>query len=306
MALRGNFGDILEPGFRKIFNDRYSEIPAQFSKLFKVNSSSRYQEKDSAVSGFGKLTQTGENDPITYEDPVQMYDVSYTHLKYTKGFKISEELYEDDLYNVMNKKPGALGRASRRTEEYYGSLIFNNSFSSGTGGDGKYLCSTAHPRADGGTAQSNASATGITLTEENLNTGLLALEGQLDDKGEKIMAEASVLLVPRALRKTAHEIVRSTKRSETADNDMNYYRDTMDLQIMSWHYLDDTSTTAWWLIDKSLHELNWFFRIRPEFKQDNSFDTGAALYKVRERFSRGWSDWRGVWGSKGDGSAYSS
>lgn len=303
MAVRSTFGDILEPGFRKIFNDKYSEIPEQFTKLFKVNSSTKYNEKDSAVSGFGKLDVTGENDPITYEDPVQMYDVTYTHLKYTKGFKISEELYEDDLYNVMNKKPAALGRAARRTNEYYASLIFVNSFSSGTGGDAKYLCSTAHPRADGGTAQSNASSTGIALTEENLNTGLLALEGQLDDKGEKIMAEAKILLVPRALNKTAHEIVKSEKRSETGDNDMNYYS-MMGLQVMSWHYL--SSSTAWFLIDSSLHELNWFWRVKPEFKQDSSFDTGAALYKTRERFSRGWSDWRGVWGSKGDGAAYSS
>jgi phage major head subunit gpT-like protein len=303
MALRSNFGDVLEPGFRKIFNDRYNEIPEQFSKLFRINSSSKYQEKDSAVSGFGMLTQTGENDPITYEDPVQMYDVSYTHLKYTKGFRISEELYEDDLYNVMNKKPAALGRAARRTNEYYAAAIFNNAFSSGTGGDGKYLISTLHPRADGGTAQSNGSSTGIVLNEENLNTGILALEGQLDDKGQKIMAEAKTLLVGRALRKTAHEILKSEKRSETGDNDMNYYSE-MGMKVLSWHYL--TSSTAWFLIDDSLHELNWFWRVRPEFKQDNSFDTGAALYKTRERFSRGWSDWRGVWASKGDGLAYSS
>lgn len=303
MALRSSFGDILEPGFRKIFNDRYAEIPEQFTKLFKINSSSKYNEKDSAVSGFGILTQTGENDPITYEDPVQMYDVTYTHLKYTKGFSVSEELYEDDLYNVMNKKPAALGRAARRTNEYYASQIFNNAFSSGTGGDGKYLISTLHPRADGGTAQSNGSSTSIPLTEENLDTGLQALEGQLDDKGQKIMAEAKILLVPRALNKTAHEIVKSEKRSETGDNDMNYYSQ-LGLTVLSWHYL--TSSTAWFLIDSSLQELNWFWRVKPEFKQDNSFDTGAALYKTRERFSRGWSDWRGVYGSKGDATAYSS
>jgi hypothetical protein len=117
------------------------------------------------------------------------------------------------------------------------------------------------------------------------------------------MAEAKTLLVGRALRKTAHEILKSEKRSETGDNDMNYYSE-MGMKVLSWHYL--TSSTAWFLIDDSLHELNWFWRVRPEFKQDNSFDTGAALYKTRERFSRGWSDWRGVWASKGDGLAYSS
>lgn len=304
MAQRGNFGDILEPGFRKIFNDRYSEIPQMFPKLFKTNTSSKYQEKDSAVSGFGKLTLTGEEDPITYEDPVQMYDVSYTHLKYTKGFKISEELYEDDLYNVMNKKPAALGRAARRTNEYYAAQVFNNAFTSTvTGGDAKPLASVGHPRADGGTAQSNASSSSIPLTEDNIFTGMRALEDQLDDKGEKIMAESKTLLIGRQLRKTAHEILKSSGRSGTGDNDANFYADE-DIKVMSWHYID--SSTAWFLIDDSLHELNWFWRIKPQFRQDNSFDTGSALYKTRERFSKGWSDWRGVWGSQGTGAAYSS
>jgi phage major head subunit gpT-like protein len=304
MSTRPNFGDILEPGFRKIFNDRYSEIPQKFTQLFRINTSEKYQEKDSAVSGFGKLTPTGENDPITYEDPVQMYDVTYTHLKYTKGFRISEELYEDDLYNVMNKKPAALGRAARRTEEYYAAQVFNNAFSTSyLGGDAKPLCSVSHPRADGGTAQSNASSTGLVFGEENLFTGIRALEDQVDDKGEKIMAEANTLVIGRQLRKQATEVLKSMSRSETGDNDTNFYKDE-DINIMSWHYID--SSTGWWLIDKSLHELNWFWRVKAQFKQDNSFDTGAALYKTRERFSRGWSDYRGIWGSKGDGSAYAS
>jgi len=302
MALKPSFGDLLEPGLRKMFDDKYDEIPEIFSKIFKVNSSSNESEKDSAVTGFGLLTQTAEGGAISYEDPVQMYDVSYVHLKYTKGFKVSEELYEDDRYNVINKKPQALARASRRTAEYLASIVFNNAFSSGTGGDAKYLCSTAHPRADGGTAQSNASSTGITLTEANLNTGLLAMRGQLDDKGMKIMAKADTLICPPALEKTAQIITKSQLRSGVADNDYNYYQGM--LKVISWDWL--SSTTAWFLLDSSLHELNWFWRVRPEFKQDNSFDTGYALFKTRMRCSKGWSDWRGVWGSKGDGGAYSS
>lgn len=301
-SLRANFGDLLEPGLRKLFDDKWSEIPEVFSSIFHVNSSENDTERDSAVTGFGILTQTAEGGAISYEDPIQMYDVSYVHLKYTKGFKVSEELYEDDRYNVINKKPQALARAARRTAEYLASQVFNNAFSSGTGGDAKYLCSTAHPRADGGTAQSNASSTGITLTEANLNTGLLAMRGQLDDKGMKIMAKASTLLVPPALEKDAQIITKSQLRSGSADNDYNYYQGM--LKVVSWDWL--SSSTAWFLIDGSLHELNWFWRVKPEFKQDNSFDTGYALFKTRMRCSKGWSDWRGVWGSAGDGAAYSS
>lgn len=299
-SYRSNFGDLLEPGLRKIFDDKYDEIPEVYSNIFHVNNSSVDVERDSAVTGFGLLTQTAEGASIEYEDPIQMYDVSYVHLKYSKGFKVSEELMEDDRYNVIKKKPAALARSCRRTAEYLASQVFNNAFSSGTGGDSKYLCSVEHPRADGGTAQSNASGSGITLTETNLNTALLAMRGQLDDKGMKIQAKADILLVPPDLEKTAQILTNSQLRPETADNDYNYYKGIVD--VISWDWL--SSSTAWFLIDRGLHQLEWFWRIRPEFKQDNSFDTGMALFKSRMRCSRGWSDWRGVWGSKGDGSSY--
>lgn len=303
MALRSSFADLLEPGLRKIFDDKYQEIQEMYSQVFNVQSSDKSEEKDSAVSGFGLLDQTGEGDPITYEDPVQMYDTTYVHLKYTKGFKVSEELYEDDMYNIIKKKPAALARATRRTTEYYAASVFNNAFSTAQlGGDGKPLASTTHPRADGGTAQSNASATSLALNEANLETAEIAMKKQLDDKGMRIMAKGTTLLVPVELEKTANVIVNSTMQSGTANNDANYYKGRF--KVVAWDYL--TSSTAWFLIDESLNELNWFWRVKPEFKQDDAFDTGLALYKVRMRFSKGFSDWRGVWGSKGDGTAYSS
>lgn len=301
-GLRANFGDLLEPGLRKIFDDKFEEIPEVYSSIFKVSNSTVDVERDSAITGFALLDETGEGSSIQYEDPIQMYDVSYVHKKYTKGFKVSEELVEDDRYNVIKKKPAALARACRRTAEYLAANIFNNAFSSGTGGDAKYLCSVSHPRADGGTAQSNASGSGITLTEANLETALLAMRGQLDDKGMKIGVKADSIIVPPALEKDAMILMNSTLRSGTADNDFNYYKGM--LKVVSWDWL--SSSTAWFLLDSSQHELNYFWRIRPEFKQDNSFDTGMALFKTRMRCSMGWSDWRGVWGSAGDGASYTS
>lgn len=303
MASRAHFSDLLTPGFREIFNDKYKEKPMVMDQLFHINTSSKDTEKDSAVSGFGLAAQTAEGAPIDYEDSVQMYDKTYTHLKYSKGFKITLEMFEDDLYNIMNKRPAALGRAMRRTAENQASLIFVRAFNSSyaDGGDGKVLCSTAHPRSDGGTAQLNASSTGIRLTEENLETGRIAIRQQLDDKGMIIDVEADTLLVPLALEKTAHLIVDSSMRQGTADNDANFYKNKF--KIITWQYL--TSTTAWFLIDSSQHELNWFWRRKPTFKSDELFDTEYAVYKSTMRLSRGWSDWRGVWGSQGDTAAYS-
>ena len=302
MPIKSNFGDLLEPGFRKIYDDKFKEIPSIFPQLLNVENSGKQTEKDSAVSGFGYFDETSEGGSVTYEDPVQMYDVTYTHKKFTKGFKISEEMYDDDLYRVMNRKPGQLAIAARRTAEYHAAGLFNNAFGTTvTGGDAKALCSVSHPRSDGGSSQSNASTAGLTLGDTNLNTASLALEAQLDDKGMKIATEAKTLLVGRTLKKTATVLTQSNGLTQTDYNDMNYSK-SLGLKVVSWHYL--TSTTAWFLLDPSVHLLNWFWRKHPEFKQDTAFDTGNALFKTSMRFSKGFSDWRGVYGSKGDGSSY--
>lgn len=300
-AYRSNFAVLLTPGFREIFNDKFQEVPMIYDKVFHVDDSVKDTERDSAISGFGLAVQTGEGAPISYEDPVQGYTTTYIHLKYTKGFKVTREMFEDDLYNIMKKRPAALGRTMRRTAENQAALVFVNGFNTANaGGDGKPLFSTVHPRPDGGSSQSNASSTGLTLSEQNLETAIIAMRGQLDDKGQIIDVYPRTLLVPKELRKTAHLIVDSPMRQGTADNDANYYKD--DFKIIDWLYL--TSTTAWFLIDPGVHELTWFWRRRAEFKDDELFDSEFAVYKSTMRLSRGWSDWRGVWGSKGDGNAY--
>jgi len=300
-SLRTNFADLLTPGFRQIFSDKFKEVPMVMDRLFHIETSEKDSEKDSAVSGFGYAVLTGEQGPIQYEDPVLGFNTTYVHLKYTKGFKVSREMYDDDLYGIMNKRPAALGRCMRRTAENQAALVFIRGFNTSyLGGHSKPLFSTSHTRADGGTAQSNASSTGITLNETNLETAIVASRGQLDDKGMIIDIMPKVLLVPINLRKTAHLIVDSPLRQGTADNDANVYQNAFE--IIDWIYL--TSTTAWFLIDPQNHELTWFWRRKPEFKNDELFDTEMAVYKSTMRLSRGWSDWRGVWGSQGDGAAY--
>ena len=128
-SYRSTFGDLLEPGFREIFDDAFQEMPLVFPQIFNVNSSTKQDEKDSGVSGFGLLQQTAEGASVDYEDPVQMYDVTYTHQKYTKGFKVSEEMMEDDQYNVIKGKPAQLARAARRITENSAANVFNRAFS---------------------------------------------------------------------------------------------------------------------------------------------------------------------------------
>lgn len=303
-ALRNDWPDLLEPGFREIYNDAFEEKEQVFPQIFHILSSDKQDEKDSGATGFGLFAQTGENEQVDYEEPLQMYDVTYTHLKYTKGFKVSEELWEDDQYNVIKTKPAQLGRASRRTSEHLASYVFNNAFAAAqTGGDGSRLCSTTHPRSDGGSSQSNASSTGITLTDTNLETARIAFRQLLDDKGMRVQLMPDTLVVPVDLEKTAEILVGSALRPGVADNDINVYKGKY--KVIPWDYIT-TNNTEWFLLDSSQHKLNWFWRVKPEFSQDKSFDTGMGLFKSRFRSSVGFSDWRGVWGSLGDGAAYSS
>lgn len=303
-AIRANFRDTLAPELAAVFFDRYEAEPEVAPRIFKVETSDKEKETDSAVSGFSLLVQTAELGPLDYEDPNQMFRTVYNHLKYTKGFKVSEELVEDDLHNVIKAMPSALGKATKRTQEYYGAAVLNYGFNTSytSYGDGKPLCSTGHTRADGGTAQSNASSTGLTLTEDNLETVRTAGRKILDDKGQKIVLRYDRLIVPVDLEKTAKIITQSQLKPGSANNDVNIYQGMYE--VIPWEYL--TSTTAWFLQDSREHLLKWYWRIRPEFKQDNAFDSGAQLYKTRIRFSTGWSDYRGIYGSKGNGQAYSS
>lgn len=285
--------DLLEPGFREIFFQQYSELPTMYDSIFHTSGSSKQQEYDSSISGLGQLVQTTDGEGLTYEEAIQGYDVSYVHNTFKKGFKVTKEMYEDDLWNIMKRMPKALASATTRTVENTCGNIFDNAFSSGTGGDGKYLCDTQHTRTDGGAVISNA-ATAV-LAETGLEAGLVAMRKTLDDKGQKILVQPDTLLVSPDQEKEAHVLLDSMGRTGTNYNEVNPYKGR--LKIMVWDYLD--STQNWFILDSGLHQLNFFWRVKPEFGQDESFDTDVALYKVRCRYSVGWSDWRGVYGSTG-------
>jgi len=290
---RANFGDLLEPGFREIFFEQFAQLPTVYDKIFHVLGSNKMDEYDSSISGFGQLVETTEGAPVTYEDPLQGYDYTYTHKKYTKGFKITKELYEDDQYGIMAKEPKALASATNRTVETISGNIFDNAFTVGTGGDGSYLCASDHTPTSGGTDQSNTNT--YAPSEGYIETALVAMRGTLDDKGQKILVRPDTVLVPKELEKEMMVLMQSTGRTGTNYNEINPYQGR--LNILVWDYLD--ASQAWFVLDSKIHQLNFFWRIRPEFSQDESFDTDAALYKTRCRFSVGFSDWRGVWGSTG-------
>jgi phage major head subunit gpT-like protein len=305
---RPKWPSLLDPSFRTIYSETEKQFPSVIGKVFNVQSSDKAYEKDTSVSGLGKLVQKPEGDAIVYEAPTNGYPVVYTHLTFAKGEAVTYEMYEDDQYNIIRKAPKRLALAKMRTREQFAADILNFGFTYGgggsalfNGGDGKALFATDHPLKSGGT-QSNY--TTADLDEDSLEAGLVAMRATKDNKGELQMVSPDTLIVPPALEKEARILLDSQQRTGTANNDINPYKGKLNLIV--WDFLGAAaggSDTAWFLVDSSQDSLNWFNRDDrgiegPEY----DFDTKTAKWSVVARWSAGFSDWRGIYGSKGDNS----
>lgn len=301
--------DLLDPRFRKIYGDELKTLPQVGPSIFHMETSSRNIEKDSSASGLSKLVRRSEAQAISYEDEVQGFDVTYTHFEDALGTSVSNKLWEDDQFNVIKKKPANLAKAKIRTQEQIMADVFNYSFTAGggglssfTSGDALALFSNSHTREDGGATQSNYATTD--LNEASLETALVTGRTTLDHKGQLFMSKFDTIVIPPALEKECRILLNSSQRVGTANNDINPYQGA--LKVIVWDFLGSAaggSDTAWFLLDSSLHQLNFFKRSDrglegPEW----DFDTKTAKWSVDCRWSVGFSGWRGTYGSKGDNS----
>lgn len=301
--------DLLDVRFRKIYGDELKLIPQVGPSIFHMETSSRNLEKDSSASGLSKMVRRSESQAISYEDEVEGFDVTYTHVEDALGTSVSNKLWEDDQFNIIKRKPANLAKVKIRQEEQMMADIFNYSFTAGggglstfTSGDALALFSSAHLREDGGATQSNT--TTQDLNENSLELALVSLRTALDHKGQLFMSRGDTLVVAPALEKEARILLNSTGRIGTANNDVNPYQGALKLVV--WDFLGSAaggSDTAWFVLDSSLHQLNFFNRSDrglegPEW----DFDTKTAKWSIDVRHSVGFSSWRGTFGSKGDNS----
>jgi phage major head subunit gpT-like protein len=307
--LRAQWADTLNSNIRKIYGDELKQVATQYQNIFSIESSSKDREIESSASGLSQFVQTGENQPVTYEDRNQGYDVTYTHQKWAKAISISKEMWDDDRFGVMRRGTQDLARSKMRTKDSIGADIFNYAFTTGgggkapfTAGDAVSLISASHPRTDGGAVQSNR--TTADLSENAIENALVTMRATLDDKGELQGVDPNTLLIPPALEKEARILLNSSLRVGTANNDINPYQGR--LNVVVWDRLGSAaggSDTAWFVIDKSLSRLIYFNRQDTGLQgPDYDFDNDVAKWKDAFRCLPGWSDWRGVYGSKGDNS----
>lgn len=294
------FSNLLAPELHEVFFNKYKQYPDEYAQIFNIESSTRAYEEDVEVAGLGQLVNKAEGTAITYDDPFQSGRKRYTHSTFGLGFRVTEELYNDDLYNVIKRMPQALARSAHQTIEVQAWNVLNNAFNTTiqTGWDGLALCSTAHTNIKGiGGPYTNRLSTDADLSVTSLQSAIQIMEQTTDDRDLNLMLKGKLLVVPVATKWMARELLHSEYKPHTADNEVNALKDE-DLQYLVGHYLTDSN--AWFLLTaKEDHYLKFFWRKKLAFDNDDDFDTGDAKFKSTMRFSVGFSGWRGIVGTSG-------
>ncbi len=299
----GSFAKDLWPGVRKWYGLKYAEYPVEYTDIFETSKSTMAFEEEVGISGFGMAQVKTEGRGVQYDEAIQGFVNRYVHVVYALGFIITREAYEDGLGATQSlRKAQALAFSMRQTKETIGANVLNNAFSSsytmGSNSDGLELCSTVHPNKAGGTGR-NELSTAADLSEEALEQACIDIAAITNDRGLKIAIQPTKLIIHPNDEFNAARILNSIQQSGTANNDINALRTLNKIPqgIKVNHYLSDTD--AWFLITNSPDGLKVMERRAEEFDIDNDYDTQNAKYMANARYSFGWTDWRGIFGSEG-------
>jgi len=298
-TITGNFSALLTPGFREIWGTEFNQFEEEYTKFMTLDTSTRNYEEDHSITQFGIVPTKAEGASVTYDTMYDGYTKRYTHVSYALGFSVSREMIEDDLYRKMKNLPKALARSVKETREILAANILNRAFNASyTGGDGVTLCSASHPTYGGGGNYSNQPSATADLDITSFEQALIDIQVNfIDDRGLKIRVQPKKLLIHPSNWFQAEKILKSAQEPDTANNAVNPAKGALPGGYVTLHWLTDTD--AWFILTDSPNGLNWFDRRKPEFTQDNDFDTENAKYKTTFRASSGWTNPRCIYGSAG-------
>ena len=290
----------LEPGLNALFGLEYKQYENQNQEIFETESSDRAFEEDVMLTGFDKAAVKSEGAGVTYDTAQETYTARYQHETVALAFSLTEENVEDNLYDkISTRYTKALARSMAQTKQTKGANVLNNAFAGTVGGDNESLIGNAHPTLAGNL--SNRPTTLSDLSETSLEQAMIDIGNFKDERGLKIAARGMKLIIPADGQFTAERITKSAQRVGTADNDINALK-SMGMIPQGFvvnNYINDGD--QWFIKTDVPNGMKHFTRAALKTAMEGDFETGNMRYKARERYSFGWSDWRGIYGS--DGSA---
>ena len=299
----GNIARLLQEGIASVFGQAYETHPMEWDKLFNTNSSQKNFELDQQFEGFGLAPVKPEGQGISYDSQQEGFTPKYPNLTYGKGFIVTEEALEDNLYDLFVRRARSLAFSMQQTKEVVGANVYNRGFNSAflmDGGDGEPLFSASHINGPSDpTTFSNQLAVAADLTEASLEELLIQISEATDPRGLRIALQGRKLIVAPANAFEAERILASVLQNDTANNAVNAIRSMGMLPegFMVDHYL--TSDAAWFIKTNSPDGMKYWTRREVRFEQDNDFGTSNMRFKATERYAFGWTDPRGAYGSAG-------
>jgi hypothetical protein len=290
----------LLPGLNALFGLEYARYGEEHKEIYETETSERSFEEETKLSGFSAAPVKNEGQAIAYDNAQEAWTTRYNHETIALGFSITEEAIEDNLYDSLAARyTKGLARAMAYTKQVKAAAILNNGFNSAyLGGDGVALFSTAHPLVNGGT-NANTPTTQADLNETSLESAVIQIAAWTDERGLLIAAKPKKLIVPPSLQFVATRLLETKLRVGTNNNDINAIENNGSIPegYTQNHFLTDVN--AWFLTTDVPNGMKHFERTPLQNSMDGDFDTGNVRYKARERYSFGWSDPLGMWGSSG-------
>jgi hypothetical protein len=289
----------LLPGLNALFGLEYSTYQEEHKEIYDTETSERSFEEETKLSGFSAAPVKDEGSAIAYDNAQEAFTARYNHETIALGFSLTEEAIEDNLYDSLSARyTKALARAMAYTKQVKAAGVLNTGFTTAIGGDGVALFSASHPLVSGG-VNSNTPAVAADLNETSLENAVIQIAGWTDERGLLIAARPVKLIVPPALQFVATRLLETKLRVGTSDNDINAIENNGSIPqgYTINHFLTDTN--AWFLKTDVPNGMKHFVRTPMSTGMDGDFDTGNVRYKARERYSFGFSDALGMYGSPG-------
>lgn len=292
----------LLPGLNALFGLEYKRYGEEHKEIYETETSERSFEEETKLSGFAAAPVKNEGNAIAYDNAQEAFTARYNHQTIALGFSLTEEAVEDNLYDTLSARyTKALARAMAYTKQVKAAAVLNNGFTNSAayyGGDGVPLFSTSHPTVAGG-VNSNTQSTATDLNETALENAVIQIAAWTDERGLLIAAQPRKLVVPPGNQFVATRLLETELRVSTADNDINAIKNNGSIPegYTINHFLTDPD--AYFLTTDVPNGMKHFVRTPLSTSMDGDFDTGNVRYKARERYSFGWSDPLGMWGSPG-------
>ena len=210
----------LEPGLNALFGLEYKRYENQHAEIYTNENSDRAFEEEVMLSGFANAQVKGEGAGVSFDEAQETFTARYTHETVALAFAITEEAIEDNLYDRLAARyTKALARSMSNAKQVKAVEPLINGFGTFKSGDAVALFSTAHPTVAG--TFKNTLTTAADLNETSLEQSMIDIAAMTDERGLRVAARGTKMIIPSELQFTAERLMKSQGRTGTADNDIN-------------------------------------------------------------------------------------